>query len=344
MGKIVDISHHQGDIDWDEFAKEVDLVIIRVQDGSTTIDTKYKEYVAEAKKRKIPFGHYAFTRFVSVADAEKEAQDLYERGDKDALFWVADVEVKTMDDLASGTQAYINKLRQLGAKKVGAYFAHHGFKPWGLDKVGGLDFVWFPRYGKNDGKQYDKPDYPCDLWQYTSVGKVAGVKGNVDLNVLNGVKTLDWFTGKKATAKPAATAKPKPAQTKTSTYTVKKDDNLTSIAKAHGTTVDAIVKLNDLKNPDVIYPGQKLKISGSTPPKKAVKHVYLPATDSQWRVYPTNKAPVKGNEKGYLNPKKFGGLSYEILDNPQKDVYTIKTDDFGEVNIYAAPSTGAKIK
>ncbi|MGC4378417.1 GH25 family lysozyme [Fictibacillus sp. Mic-4] len=202
MGKIVDISHHQGKIDWDAFAKDVDLVIIRVQDGSTTIDREYKTYVAECKKRGIPFGHYAFTRFVSVADARKEAQDFYARGDKDALFWVADVEVKTMDDMAAGTQAFIDELRKQGAKKVGAYFAHHAYEQWQLDKVKGIDFKWFPRYGRNDGKQNAKPAFKCDMWQYTSCGRVAGVNGDVDLNVLIGDKDLEWFIGKKKTPAP----------------------------------------------------------------------------------------------------------------------------------------------
>ncbi|WP_235851666.1 peptidoglycan recognition protein family protein [Heyndrickxia camelliae] len=76
-------------------------------------------------------------------------------------------------------------------------------------------------------------------------------------------------------------------------------------------------------------------------PKK--KYVSLPKTDSSWRVYPLGKPCTKGNEKGYLNPKKFGGLEYIVLDSPQKDIYTIQTDDFGKVNIYAAPSTGANI-
>lgn len=74
------------------------------------------------------------------------------------------------------------------------------------------------------------------------------------------------------------------------------------------------------------------------------KTLYLPKTSSSWRVYPTNKAPVKGNEKGFLNPKKFGGLQYKVLATPQKDVVTIQTSDFGKVNIYVAPSTGAVIK
>lgn len=44
------------------------------------------------------------------------------------------------------------------------------------------------------------------------------------------------------------------------TYTVKKGDTLTSIAKAHGTTVSKLTSLNKLKNSDDIKVGQKLTI------------------------------------------------------------------------------------
>lgn len=78
-------------------------------------------------------------------------------------------------------------------------------------------------------------------------------------------------------------------------------------------------------------------------PKEKKQYLLLPAEAESWRIYPLNQPPVKGNETGFLRPKKFGGLKYEILGNPQNDVYTIQTSDFGKVNIYAAPSTGAKI-
>lgn len=74
------------------------------------------------------------------------------------------------------------------------------------------------------------------------------------------------------------------------------------------------------------------------------RKVILPKSSSSWRVYPMNKEPVKGNEIGSLNPKKFGGLKYDILGNPRQDVYTIHTSSFGKVNIYAAPRTGAKVQ
>jgi murein DD-endopeptidase MepM/ murein hydrolase activator NlpD len=62
----------------------------------------------------------------------------------------------------------------------------------------------------------------------------------------------------KAPAKSKASAKPKATG---KTYKVVKGDNLTKIAKAHGTTVAALVKLNGIKDKNLIKIGQVLKVS-----------------------------------------------------------------------------------
>lgn len=46
------------------------------------------------------------------------------------------------------------------------------------------------------------------------------------------------------------------------TYTVKKGDSLSKIAKAHGTTVNAIAKLNGITNVNRINVGQVLTLPG----------------------------------------------------------------------------------
>ncbi|MGH1326581.1 GH25 family lysozyme [Bacillus pretiosus] len=187
MGQIVDISKWNGNINWPVAKQYLDFIIARVQDGSNYVDPLYKGYVQSMKQYGIPFGNYAFCRFVSINDAKKEAQDFWSRGDKSATVWVADVEVETMGDMQAGTQAFIDELRRLGAKKIGLYVGHHMYAPFGMANVK-ADFVWIPRYGDN------KPAYPCDIWQYSETGNVPGI-GKCDLNSLIGNKSLSWFTG-----------------------------------------------------------------------------------------------------------------------------------------------------
>lgn len=52
----------------------------------------------------------------------------------------------------------------------------------------------------------------------------------------------------------------KPGPEPEQTYTVKRGDNLTKIARMYGVTVADLVKWNNIKNPNLIYPGQVLII------------------------------------------------------------------------------------
>lgn len=89
------------------------------------------------------------------------------------------------------------------------------------------------------------------------------------------------------------------------------------------------------------YMKRELQIPVEEERKQEKRYLYLPSSASSWRVYPMDRSPVKGNEKGFLRPAKFGGLKYEILGNPQEDVYMIQTRDFGRVQIFAHTNTGA---
>ena len=101
------------------------------------------------------------------------------------------------------------------------------------------------------------------MWQYSSTGRVSGISGNVDMDIcyvdypakikaagLNGFKKTTSSTTKPS----ASTAK------KTVTYTVKRGDTLSGIARRYKTTVAKLVKDNGIKNANLIYVGQKIKI------------------------------------------------------------------------------------
>lgn len=58
--------------------------------------------------------------------------------------------------MRAGTQAFIDELRILGAKKVGLYVGRHTYSSFRATNIE-ADFMWIPRYGGN------RPTYPCDM-------------------------------------------------------------------------------------------------------------------------------------------------------------------------------------
>ncbi|MFA1821147.1 N-acetylmuramoyl-L-alanine amidase [Virgibacillus oceani] len=63
------------------------------------------------------------------------------------------------------------------------------------------------------------------------------------------------------------------------------------------------------------------------------KQVHLPSTANTWRTYKLNVQPVKKNSDWSLTPAAFGGLTYDILDEPYPGVVTINTGR-GKRNIF----------
>ena len=76
-------------------------------------------------------------------------------------------------------------------------------------------------------------------------------------------KSMDTFRANVSKAMTPAQVKPQPPVSG-KTYTVVKGDTLSEIAQKYGTTVDTLVQLNGIKDPNLIVVGQVLKLPGST--------------------------------------------------------------------------------
>ena len=86
------------------------------------------------------------------------------------------------------------------------------------------------------------------IWQYSNSG------GTLDMNRFNGDEaTWAKFCNPTGIVSPITTKQDL-------FYIVESGDNLTKIAKRFDTTVNQLVKWNDIANPDLIYVGQKLKV------------------------------------------------------------------------------------
>lgn len=196
--KIADISYHQGAIYWSDARKELSFVIFRASIGLEK-DIRYLDYT---KNCGLPFGVYHYVKAGTAQDARQEARFFVECANKAQArptIYFADIEFETHTQTTTEAVcvAFLDELRSLGCQRIGLYIGQTRYK-WAGAALAMCDAVWIPRYGKNTGEvpseQY-YPKYPCDLWQYTSKGRIAGVDGNIDLDMIWGDRPLEWFTG-----------------------------------------------------------------------------------------------------------------------------------------------------
>lgn len=129
--------------------------------------------------------------------------------------------------------------------------------------------LWIAQYADMNPTGYqatpwNEGAYACAIRQYSSSGRLNGYNGSLDLNKFYGDRaTWNKYVGTSTSVTPAPTPAPAPAPTPAAgTYTVKSGDTLSGIASMFGTTYQALAQLNGIANPNLIYPGQVLKVNG----------------------------------------------------------------------------------
>jgi LysM repeat protein len=116
--------------------------------------------------------------------------------------------------------------------------------------------LWLAYYG--DYNELTNVETAWTEWigiQYTDSGKVLGINGNIDRDFYTKSIFLDDTSNIPITENPNNTI-----NTETIYYTVQSGDTLYEIANKYGTTVQEIADINQIANPNLIYPGQILKI------------------------------------------------------------------------------------
>jgi len=199
---IVDVSKHQGHIDWNRLAPHLAFCIIKASGlYGNGADPYYERNMTEAVAHGVPFHAYHFLYCVTEVQAKRDAKlffDTVKAGGMWPLFWVLDCESQwgiADNQAAPIARIFEDELRRLareqgpGEIQVALYVAQEKYKNWAFD-YSHYAYLWIPGYGD----KY-KPPMPCDMWQYTSKGTLPGINDNVDLNKLIGTKPLSFFTG-----------------------------------------------------------------------------------------------------------------------------------------------------
>ena len=284
MKKGIDISKYQAGIDLNNIKNNgYDFVIIRAGytgwgDGeSKAADPSFEEFYSKAKAAGLGVGAYYFTIATSYNEGVDEANWLYNNCLKGKQFdypIYIDVEDDTgkkyylrnagKDATTQGIKGFCETLEKLGYY-VGIYASDiSGFKEMmNIDELKDYD-KWVARYGK-------KPEYVTEygMWQTTSSGKVNGYSGNLDLNeAYKDYPSIIKSNGLNGYSKDSSSSNSHQINTDTTSYgtvyTVVEGDTLSGIASRYGTTYQKLAEYNGIADPNKIYPGQQVKIPGSS--------------------------------------------------------------------------------
>ena len=284
MKKGIDISKYQAGIDLNNIKNNgYDFVIIRAGytgwgDGeSKAVDPSFEEFYSKAKSAGLGVGAYYFTIATSYQEGVEEANWLYNNCLKGKQFdypIYIDVEDDTggkqylrkagKDATTQGIKGFCKTMEKLGYY-VGIYASDiSGFKDMmNIDELKDYD-KWVARYSK-------KPEYVTEygMWQYTSSGKVNGYSGNLDLNeAYKDYPNIIKSNGLNGYSKDSSSSNSHQINTDTTSketiYTVVGGDTLSGIANRYGTTYQKLAEYNGISNPNLIYPGQQIRIPGGS--------------------------------------------------------------------------------
>lgn len=188
----IDISKHNGNIDWNAVKNSgVQYVILRCgyrgsASGVLVEDQKFKSNIQGATAAGLKVGIYFFSQAVNEVEAVEEASMTLSLIKKYRITYPVYIDVESANGRADGISkaartSVINAFCQT-IRNSGYTPGLYANKNWLTEKIntgalGGCK-IWLAQYvaAPTYGGRYE-------MWQYSSRGSIAGIKGNVDLNV-----------------------------------------------------------------------------------------------------------------------------------------------------------------
>lgn len=266
---FIDVSGYQEDsVAYFQRAKDQGVmgVVVKLtegsEDGSAYVNPRAEAQIRNATTVGLRVSCYHFARYTSNADAQNEARFFVkiakQYGITSDTRMVDDAEVHSVADYNSATAAFLNEVKALGYANVGLYSMKSFFTGGTLNSHGFGDAkIW--------DAGYDITDLGIDnaaAWQWTDNGLGMSVDTSYDFDGAFTVGSSNSGTVP-STPIPAPNPVEHVGHPATGTYTVQSGDTLSGIAAKFGTTYQNLAAINGIGDPNQIFPGQVLKVTGT---------------------------------------------------------------------------------
>lgn len=189
--KGIDVSEHNGIINWEKVKSQIDFAIIRVSYGLHSIDKMAKRNIEECIRLGINFGVYFYSYALNITQVKTEVQTMLEfiKPYKEKILYPVIIDMEDADHYKEKHGMPSNEMLVDICETACNIIGSAGYFPTIYASQS-----WFMRRLRSDKLQkfckwiawwyekavFDKAEYP--MWQYTSKGKIDGINGNVDMN------------------------------------------------------------------------------------------------------------------------------------------------------------------
>ncbi len=191
----VDVSSHQGNIDWETVkAAGVDFAMLRCGlrtygSGLLVPDELFSQNLTDALAAGLDVGVYFYSQAINVEEAIEEANMAIDMiGDNPITYPIAyDWEIVSTDDartddvsvdmLTDCTKAFCDTVAAAGYTPMVYQNKRTSLLKLDLSRLTDYDF-WLAEYNQEATYYYD-----YRIWQYRSDGQIPGISGDVDLNI-----------------------------------------------------------------------------------------------------------------------------------------------------------------
>ena len=261
----IDVSGWQGRIDYEQVKNNgIEIIYMKSSEGSNFVDPYFNENYTNAKANGLKVGFYHYVDARTQQEAIEEAR-----------FFVSVISGKTPDcklaidfesfgnlnieEINQIAITFIETVERLSGKEVVIYSDTSNAK-----NIFSEELVKYPLWVAQYEVEKPTPNGKWNSWvgwQYTDIGEIAGINGYVDRDKF----TQDILLNNTSEI-PLPEQTTKPVAGGTTTIIITYGDTLSILARKYNTTVQRLVELNNISNPNLIFAGQSLIVpSGEIP-------------------------------------------------------------------------------
>lgn len=187
----IDVSQHQGIINWEIVKGHIDFAILRLgwigNKNNHTLDNQFERNYSECKRLGIPVGVYVYCYSSNEEAAKSGANWTVEKLKNKNLDLPVYIDMEDASIKGQGKNVLtniciaFNSIIEASGKWAGVYANLDWFRNYlNNDEIKRRYTTWIAHYGVDQNKYEGQ----YDVLQYASTGRVTGISGNCDVNIM----------------------------------------------------------------------------------------------------------------------------------------------------------------